>query len=131
MEAVETRRCPRCERRLPAACFAWANQAQGRVQAYCRDCQRAYQQTYYARNRQRITARVAHRRREAGAQARPHPPQPPGPGEKWCPRCARVRPLAAFHRDRTRADGRHGWCRDCAGGRGGRHNERNQDALRG
>jgi RNA polymerase subunit RPABC4/transcription elongation factor Spt4 len=33
---------------------------------------------------------------------------------KTCPRCERSLPLDGFHRDRTRADGRRGHCRDCS-----------------
>ena len=32
---------------------------------------------------------------------------------KWCPRCGKGKPLGAFHRDRTRPDGRSAWCAVC------------------
>jgi hypothetical protein len=38
---------------------------------------------------------------------------PAGEGEKWCRGCERFLPLEAFHRDRSRADGRVYVCRTC------------------
>lgn len=35
---------------------------------------------------------------------------PPG---KRCPRCRRRKPLAAFHRDASKRDGRTSWCGSC------------------
>lgn len=32
---------------------------------------------------------------------------------KRCSRCNKVQPLTAFHRDRSAADGRQGWCKAC------------------
>ena len=43
---------------------------------------------------------------------------------KRCPRCQVLKDLDDFHRNRTKADGRHSWCRACRAALGGQPDAR-------
>lgn len=41
-------------------------------------------------------------------------PRPARPGEKWCGRCSRFRPVSEFGVNRNASDGPQSYCRPCA-----------------
>ena len=49
---------------------------------------------------------------------------------KPCTRCGEVKPLTDFHRDRTKADGRHTACAECRRLSNGESRRRNPEAAR-
>ena len=48
---------------------------------------------------------------------------------KTCTKCGETKPLDAFCRDRSRADGRFSWCRECAAEYKRRYYEENRDKV--
>ena len=63
-----TLRCSACDLDRPTACFSFADQVSGSLNAYCRSCQAAYRRAHYVANRpdyiRRAVAQVQERREE-------------------------------------------------------------------
>jgi hypothetical protein len=87
-----TKRCARCRVIKPAAEFR--RRRDGGL-GWCLPCDRAY-------NRDRMRA-------QRGTVPRPAA----GPGEKYCPRCRRLQPRAAFAPAGARPSGLRVYCRPC------------------
>lgn len=43
--------CPHCEENKPDSAFGWKNKTRGWLQAYCKQCNRAYQKQHYKNNK--------------------------------------------------------------------------------
>ena len=91
---MDTKPCTGCAEVKPPTEFS-INRARpdGRA-TRCRSCRSVEMRAYYAR-------RVGRKRIEVQ------------PGEKFCPRCARVQPLEAFAQNAGRKDGKQVYCREC------------------
>ena len=81
--------CTRCRTSKPFDAFHCSRSARDGRQSRCKACQ-------------------------AATKVRKRAPLPPAPlGMKTCRRCRSVKPLEAFYRLKTEADGRQLWCREC------------------
>lgn len=99
MEAVK--RCSKCGAQKPLEAFSRNRRRKDGLSAWCRQC---CQVGYLSR-------------RPPGHQLRPHPAQrnrlSPDLTEKRCSKCATVKPIDEYVRDRREPDGRVKWCRPC------------------
>ncbi|MFI9528336.1 endonuclease VII domain-containing protein [Micromonospora rosaria] len=97
------KRCPQCERVLPATEFHRNRRRPDGRAFYCKAC---------------ASIRSAASRRQRGTAATQKRPSVPVPaGQKWCPDCDQVKPLDDFPRT-TKPSGRHSYCKPCHNARG-------------
>ncbi|MEX1178578.1 MAG: hypothetical protein WEB09_08960 [Nitriliruptor sp.] len=102
MEAT-TRRCPRCEQRLPLDAFGWRDAEHRRRQSFCRPCEREAWRTWYAKSENRarhlaqLRERRARRRAELVAMVREFKARP-------CADCGRRYPPEVMDLDHVRGD---------------------------
>ncbi|MEV6375555.1 endonuclease VII domain-containing protein [Micromonospora musae] len=96
------KKCPQCERTLPAAEFH-------------RNRRRVDGRAYYCRTCAAARSEASRRKRGIGPQKKASVSVPGG--MKWCPDCNQVKPLEDFPRTRN-ASGRHSYCKPCHNTRG-------------
>jgi hypothetical protein len=112
--APATKRCPRCELRLPLTDFG----GEGR-RVYCRPCERAQCREYVARDPDRARRQQRERNRRYHARCRDRRITSEQPVirilalNKRCNYCARTLPFDRFGVDKSAKDGRAYRCRDC------------------
>jgi hypothetical protein len=58
-ETERVRRCPRCDRELPAAAFAHDRSKPGGSNSLCKECDRKKSRRYYWQHREAVIARVS------------------------------------------------------------------------
>ncbi|SCL28931.1 hypothetical protein GA0070624_3787 [Micromonospora rhizosphaerae] len=96
------KKCPQCERLLPATEFHRNRRRADGLAYYCKACAAA-------------RSEASRRKRGIGVQKKPSVPVPDG--LKWCPDCDQVKPLDEFPRTK-KTSGRHSYCKPCHNARG-------------
>jgi hypothetical protein len=62
-DALDPKRCPKCDRELTVDDFAVDRGKRGGRKSLCKECDRAKARAYYVANRERVIARVRARKR--------------------------------------------------------------------
>ncbi len=86
------KKCGRCSKKKFASDYHRHPTAPDGLQSYCKLCMSSYRS-------------LKERRKEPRPQTTP--------GNKWCRRCKRVKPLGEFYLNPRMHDGHHSWCTPC------------------